>query len=198
LKLSKFQLGKKAGHYSHVGVIVTKKILNHPKMEEGELYIFESTMSGKLTDGVLNIEGESFLGSQVRKFDDVIRCYDSDPHTQVRWCKLLDNPLDKLDIEEIRSSMNILFDKYNHRLYEVNILNLFFAMFPFLRKYKYTIYDDDRFIFCSELAGIIYKQFSVISDKANPTDIVPADFIVSDEDKMVDCKKWEPNLITWK
>ncbi len=197
MSLSKYELGKDAGHYSHVGMIITKNILDHPKMEDGELYIFESTMSGKLTDGVLNIEGESFLGSQIRKFDDVVKAYDSNPDTQVRWCKLLENPLDILQINDIRLTMAELFLKYNHRLYEVNIMNLFFAMFPSLRKFKYNYYDDNRFVFCSELAGIIYRAFFVIPFEANPTDIVPADFMVTDEDKMVNCKKWQPNLITY-
>ena len=82
-------------------------------------------------------------------------------------------------------------------MYEVNILNLFFAMFPGLRKFKFSVYDDDRFMFCSELVGIIYREFGIIPKNANPTDIVPSDFLVKDADNMVDCKKFHPLLIKW-
>ena len=194
-ELSQFEQGRNAGKASHVGVIITTNVVKHPNMEDGVLYIFESTMSGNLTDGVLNIEGKSFLGCQVRKFDDVVKAYDSNPKTQIRWCKLLDNPLDKMDINEIRAKSQKVLDKYNGVLYEVNISNLFYAMFPQLRFLRFA---DDGFVFCSELAAIIYKELGVIPTESDPRDVVPADFIAQDKDRKVDFHKFKPRLIKWE
>ena len=71
--------------YTHSGMIVTKELLNDDRLEEGTLYIWESTISGKLGSGVYNIDGKSFLGVQLRKFDDVIGPYDEPNNTCVSW-----------------------------------------------------------------------------------------------------------------
>lgn len=197
MDLSSYEMGKDAGHYSHCGMIISRNVLNNPKMEEGEWYIFESTMSGKLTDGILDIYGDTFFGAQVRKFDDVMKAYDAPLHTQVRWCKFHNNPLDHMDINDVRSKMQVLFDEYNHRMYEINLSNMFFAMFPKIRKYQPSFFKKDPFVFCSELVGIIYVGLGALASTVIPMNIVPADFIVQDPDGQIDYKMWTPTLITY-
>lgn len=189
-KLQKRQLGEGADKFSHVGMIITSEILSHPNMVPGKLYIWESTMSGKLGGGVKNINGETWLGSQVRDFDEVISTYDKPENTAIAWGKLHDNPLDRLSIEEIRERMAYLFGKYNHVLYEVAICNLFRSLFPKLRCCH--IGKRKNQLFCSELVALIYKKFKIVPDSCNPENVVPADFIVPDQDGNIDYSKWAP------
>ena len=62
----------RSGDFSHVGMIVTSDILDDVRCVPGKLYIWESTMSGKLADGVNNVNGQQFLGVQLRDFDQVV------------------------------------------------------------------------------------------------------------------------------
>jgi len=188
-KLQKKQLGKGADTFSHAGVIVTTEVLSHPNMVPGKLYIFESTMSGKLGGGVKNINNETWLGSQIRDFDDVMETYDNHKKTAIAWLKLKSNPLDNQPLDVIREKMAYFFGKYNHILYEVNISNLFMALFPKLRFCRCG--SQQKQLFCSEVVALLYKKFGVLPEECVPTNVVPADFIVKDEDKQVDCNLWE-------
>lgn len=189
-KLQRKQLGKGAEAYSHCGMIITTEILSHPNMVPGKLYVWESTMGGKLGGGVKNINGETWLGSQVRDFDAVMASYDEPKDTQIAWGQLHDNPLDRMPLTEIRERMAYLFGKYNHKLYEVVIPNLFMGLFPRLRCFRAG--NQKSQIFCSELVALIYKKFGVVSAGCKPADVVPADFVVQDQDGNVDFRKWQP------
>lgn len=188
-RLQKHQLGKGADAFSHCGVIVTTDILSHPNMEPGKLYIFESTMGGRLGQGVKNINGKTWLGSQIRDFDAVMVGYDASPDTRIAWLKIKKNPLDTHPINEVREKMAYLFGKYNNKLYEIHIINLFRAMFPSCRRRQFL---RKQFLFCSELAALIYKKFNVLPKDCDPSNVVPADFIVQDNDHKVDYLKWGP------
>jgi hypothetical protein len=69
------------GMFSHVGILVSKDLLPGVKgLEEGEWYVWESTMSIYIPyfqeDDVVNIEtGKGKLGVQIRKLKDVVASY---------------------------------------------------------------------------------------------------------------------------
>lgn len=187
-KLQQCRLGSGGELFSHCGMIVTTEVLSHPNMVDGKLYIWESTMSGRLGSGVKNINGETWLGSQIRDFDEVMEGYDAPPDTRIAWARLKVNPLDNMPLFEIREKMAYLFGKYNHKLYEVHVANLFRAMFPRLRRRQLF---KKKFLFCSELVAIIYKKFNILPKDCDPANVVPGDFVVEDADHKVDRTKWE-------
>jgi hypothetical protein len=190
--LSSRQLGPEAAQYSHCGLIVTKDVLNIPELEAGKLYIFESTMSGNLTDGVKNIHGHSFLGCQIRPFDEVIVGYNTSEHTQINWCKLKNNPIDHGYVVEIQNIMLDCYNSYNGIRYEYNIFNICAALFPILRFCRPTVFEN-KFMFCSELVATIYKRFGIFNGR--PANVVPADFMIPDADNELDSNLFECVLI---
>ena len=57
--------------------------VGHPyRLHEGIIlpYVLEST-----EDGVLNVDGQSFLGVQLRRLDDVVDKYDIDSSEKIGW-----------------------------------------------------------------------------------------------------------------
>jgi hypothetical protein len=199
-KLSARELGPDARKYSHCGIIVTREILDIPELEFNKLYIFESTVSGKLGGNVRNIQGRAFLGCQIRDFDAVINSYDTPADTQVRWCKLKNNPFDDAIskdnmeyIKLIKSNLKFCYDMYNGAPYTVNLFQLFAAMIPKLRSCRPRVFMH-TFLFCSELVAIIYKVIGVFNGE--PANVVPADFAVADEDRQMDHNMFEHTLIT--
>jgi len=186
-KLSKARLGN--GDFSHVGMIITSKTLRYRGLEDNKLYIFESTMSGNLSDGVNNINGQSYLGSQIRDFAEVLKAYDAPDNTAIAVRRLVNNPLDTMLIEEVRERMSFIFGEWNHRPYEIILSQLFYAMIPPLRVFRREELEN-KFVFCSELVARIYKEFGILPANCNPSDVVPVDFATQDEDNIVDRNKF--------
>jgi hypothetical protein len=185
-RLSVRAQGKDANLFSHVGMIITKDILpDEVNMEYNKLYIFESTASGSLGGKVYNIDGKTFIGCQIRDFDEVMKSYDSNPKSSIAIRHLKNNPLDVSNINTIQRKMAYLYGKYNYTPYEINIMNLFEAMFPKLRKLRIKR-NENKFIFCSELVATIYKNMGILPSTCNPADVVPSDFVTRDLDKQVD------------
>lgn len=179
-----------ADDYSHCGIIITRDLLDDPRLEEGKLYIWESTMSGKLGQNVYNIDGKTFLGVQVRKFDDLIVAYDQPRASAISWCRLQNNPL--LDInkkEQIKQKFLTCFQEYNGRRYNINLYGLLSTLYKhmrFLRKPIAKILHTNNWIFCSELLALAYKSIGVLDESVNEKDVLPVDFITSvDADKAI-------------
>lgn len=190
--LSEEALGNGAGKFSHVGMIVTREILYDKDMEEGKLYIWESTASGRLGGDVYNIHGDAWIGTQIRDFDQVMKSYDANPNSSIAIRHIVNNPIDNPnDVHQIRETMAFLLGRYNEKPYEVNMMQLFTAMFPKLRCLRLK-WGKNRFIFCSELVAIIYKAVDILSSTCDPSNVVPADFVVDDIDKQVCLEKFGP------
>ncbi len=180
--LSKKSMGGRyeAGCFSHVGVIVTKEMLNLPEMEEGKLYIWESTISGRLGGNVKNINNETFLGVQIRDFDEVIKNYCTD-NTAIAVLKLINRRALDCDVSE---KLMPIYKKYNGTRYEINPMQLFGALFPKVRCLRIN-YGIDKFLFCSELVSMIYCNLNIFPENVHPYDVVPADFVSEgDQDRL--------------
>ncbi len=186
--LEKTRLGKGAGEFSHVGMIVTSEILDHPKIKDNRLYIWESTMSGDLGEKVKNVENRSFLGSQLRDFEDVMEKYDASKSTAIAWAKLTQNPCDNKSVDELKElkvKFNAIFRKYNGRPYDANIFSLMGALFPCLRQIRDCTewkFINSDWLFCSELCFHAYQDVGLYDVKFDARDVVPVDFIGFDED----------------
>lgn len=176
--------------YTHSGMIVTKELLNDDRLEEGTLYIWESTISGKLGSGVYNIDGKSFLGVQLRKFDDVIGPYDEPNNTCVSWCQLNNSPWDdETKREELKAKFKETFEQYNGIRYDLNFFSLFSSFFNRLRplrKVVEKILHTEKWLFCSEHVALVYKQLGILPEGVNEKNVLPVDFISGiDEDKEI-------------
>lgn len=186
--LEKTRLGKSAGEFSHVGMIVTSEILDHPKIKDNKLYIWESTMSGDLGEKVKNVENRSFLGAQLRDFEEVMKKYDAAKNTAIAWAKLMQNPCDGKsadELGEVKAKFSAIFRKYNGRPYDANIFSLLGALFPCVRQIRNSTewkFINSNWLFCSELCFHAYQDMGLYDLKFDPRDVVPVDFIGFDED----------------
>lgn len=177
----------KPGAFSHVGMVVTSDILDHPLVKPGTVYVFESTMSGKLGNGIDNIEGRAFFGVQLRNFDELMPAYDKPNDTSIAFAHLMYNPWIHASPEErvrIKARFTDLFDRLNGTPYNANPYSLLAAIFPCLRKERKKIEDlfgTKKWLFCSELVATVYKEFGIFPRDINPENIVPMDFVGDDE-----------------
>lgn len=178
-----------SNQFSHVGLVVTNDILNDSSLDHGKLYIWESTMSGDLTDGVPNVLGESYLGVQLRELDLVVKNYDSNPHTQIAFASLKDDIYEKVMFDpDISNKFVKLFALYNGTRYDANLLSLYAAVDKEYRSKRDLIEETlntQDWLFCSELVALIYKELHILPDSIDPKNVVPMDFIgFDDEDKV--------------
>lgn len=174
--LEKTRLGKEAGEFSHCGIVVTSDLISHPNIEEGKLYIWESTMSGSLGNGVYNIEGKTFFGSQVRDLEKVVNAY-TNAGAKVAWSKL------EIEKEINKEKFQKLFEKYNGIQYDFHPLSLFGALFPCLRKTRDAVINKD-WLFCSEMCFLIYQSLDYYDYRYDSKNVVPVDFLGYDEDEI--------------
>jgi hypothetical protein len=175
--LQRIKLGiNKEKNFSHVGMVVDTTIIDkeiYPFLQDDKLYIFESTLSGKLSDGIYNVESKSFFGTQIRELDQVINQY-----SILGWSRLIDNPIDSNS--NFKHDFTELFMKYNGIKYDVNIISLFSALFPFIRCMRNSaekFFDTQGYLFCSELCFKIYQELGLYSTEFDARNIVPVDFV---------------------
>lgn len=123
--------------FTHVGIVVTKELMPFvEEMEEGEIYVWESTYSGPVfSDGSKNIEKEShFFGVQIRNLKDVVSGYTKKKSAKVALCKLSNNPWDKeKNRKKIIKKFESVHSEYGMSLYEINPLGLLSMIFRCLR-----------------------------------------------------------------
>jgi len=132
--------------FSHSALVIEGKHLM-PIVRESErawlrpegLYIFESTMSGSLTDGVNDVEGRSHLCVQLRDMDQVIRAYDlSSPDTRIAWCPIKEclRAANCKEGPEFDSKVRAAYDRYLGLTYDASVLDLGGAASPVIRWFR--------------------------------------------------------------
>jgi len=174
--------------YSHVGMIVTSEILDHPKVKEGEIYIWESTMGGRFGQNLENVDGETFLGVQLRDFDALVPAYDHPNTTSLAVCHLVSNIYDQADQQQretIKIRFTELFERLDGTLYDLNPVSLASSLFGGLRCGRKTVQEatgTDKWLFCSELVATAYKEMGIFPSEINPENVIPMDFIGYDTD----------------
>lgn len=170
-----------ADNYSHVGIIVNNKILDYPNMEDDVLYIWEAVMSSPTGYNINNIDGESFFGTQLRNFDELILKYDKPMETNIAWCQLNNNPYDDKDnMDELKSRFTEIFGLYNGIKYDINFFSLLASGYKILRPLRALterIFRTDRWLFCSELCANVYIALNLLPSNIDPRNVLPIDFI---------------------
>lgn len=180
----------RAGDFSHSGMVVTSDILDHPRVLPGKVYVWESTMSGRLTDGVTDIDGRSYLGVQLRDLDLVVPAYDAPNDTAIAHGSLLvaKRPYqlglqgDPLISPYTKAKFTNFFNRVNGSLYDVNVYDLCASLYPSLRWCRSevdAVVHSTNWMFCSELIAAAYREMNIVPSSVVPADVVPADFIPS-------------------
>lgn len=196
--VEKIRLG--VGNWTHVGIVITTDVIPIENGIKGRLYVWESTMSGCLGDGVNNTESKKWhFGVQIRDLEEVIDKYDNNSKTKIGWCKVLHNPLD--DQEKAQQTKEILTKIHTDlsgAMYDYNFCNLFSSMICTCTEQRRAIFGRSNKYFCSELAAMIYKSVGIITENIDPVKIAPEELL--DAPKNDDIKehivKCPPVLIT--
>jgi len=203
--LEKLQTGN--GDWSHVGIVVNTTILpNIPNGKSGKLYVWESTLSGDLNDGILNTEGEVKFGVQFRELEKVVKGYNKNQKSLVAWAKLKNNPYRQLPGEtiqvyekrfkELRDNLVKIEEEYGDKMYDANPFALLGSLYPKFRCLRKTVNFGKDWLFCSELVATIYVQLGILdSEEINPADVLPVDFVGFDEDGIVPFHKLPPKIL---
>lgn len=186
-KISSSGYNIESDDFSHVGTVVSREILDDPRLEPGKLYIWESTMSGRLTDKVYNMEDKSYLGVQLRDLDEVVNSYDSDPSTRIAFCPIKEEYINMWNEERVllKQRFTGLFNKYNGTRYDANLYSLTSSMFKCLRPKRDKVEDvtgTEEWLFCSEMVAMVYKELGFFSGNVEPKNVVPMDFLGYDVD----------------
>lgn len=189
------------GEYTHVGMIILGDMfpIDSYLHDPNKIYVFESTMSGSLGDGVKNVDSKSFLGTQLRDFDLVIANYDNHEKTQIAWCQLKQEYRPNISMENWIS----IFNKYNKIRYDANCITLISSASKCMRYFKkflnilYCCWCCNKNLqFCSELVTNLYKELGVLNKNVQSEHVIPSDYFASSNDpsKTYDMDKEIPVL----
>lgn len=174
--------------FTHLGMVVTKEILDDDRLEEGKLYLWESTTSGVLSDHVPNIDGKIFFGAQLRDLDKLIEVYDYPDDTAIAISHLKKDVFDhERDTEMIRERFTALFKIYNDKIYNYNPVSLASSACVCLRPIREEadeVLHTSETIFCSEMIAIVFKELGFLPEEVIPKNVVPMDFFGFDSEKV--------------
>jgi len=188
-------LSTKNGQWSHVGIVVsTNSIPDIQNAIPGEWYILEATLSTNLMNSqdfsIEDIESNKYVfGVQIRPLRDVLNAYQT--NGRMGWGKLNDNPFIRLPsdsdvsynrrIKKLRNKLKKMHDKYYHREYEINPCDIINS-FQLCKGSSSCICgtatmctSGNKYIFCSQLAAIVYQTIGIISKKVIPNKILPVE-----------------------
>lgn len=174
-----------AGEFSHVGMVVTSEILDHPLVLPNKKYILESTLGGVFEGGVMNIEGKTCIGVQLRDLDAVVNEYDKNDKTCIAWGDLLYNPVVYAEPLEVRQRFTIFFNEYNGKMYDMNLCSMMSSVFECLRPYRKvveTLCNTQDWYFCSEIVALAYKIMGIYPSYVNEKDVLPRDIAYPEAD----------------
>lgn len=177
-KVSEFGYDANPDSYTHCGIVVTSDILDHPLVDQGKLYIWESTMTGNLApDGVKNITGRSFFGSQLRDLDTLVDAYDRPNNTSIA----VSHFIDFID-DSVREKFTLIFRKYDAIPYDTDPIVIGASIFQCLRPIRDVVVEENLEMFCSELIARVYIELGFLPNTIVPSDVVPMDFLGFDTD----------------
>lgn len=178
-----------SGDFSHVAMVVNSDVINHEKILPGKQYILESVIGGSFAHNIKNINNEIVYGVQIRDLEEVVTAFDKSNNTCIAWGKLINNPLDSIPLDDIKTQLTEFCNTYVGKTYDANPYSLLSSVFPCLRKCRSkveTFCKTSDWYFCSEIVALAFKHFKVYPDYVNEKDVLPRDILYpeADVDKM--------------
>lgn len=180
--------GLRPGDFTHVGILLRGSFLIEKlqlydsyaasKMTEpidpDEIYVLESTMSGRLGDGAKNIFNESFFGVQIRDFSKVVCCYlasasasasaSGGASAKIAVAFLSKKYRERISLEHeldfcgfVRSVLGTRYD-YN----AVSLMSVPFKRLRYCRPLFEKLCATEDWLFCSELVAHCYCRLGIL------------------------------------
>lgn len=170
--------------FSHSALVVKADILpecvikgKKYRLDPTKIYVWEAIISGKFGDGVKDIAGNAYIGTQIRCFDELIDNYFVEGKTEMAVCKLT-NPVKITAM--VQQQFSTIFHQINGATFDYNLISAFASVFESFREFrdaveKFTGTDD--WLFCSEMNALVLKKMGIISQKIDQRDIIPIDYV---------------------
>lgn len=174
-----------SGDFSHVGMIMTSEVINHPNVLPGKYYLLESTVNGFLGKAVVDVNGEKKSGVHLCDLDNIIQEYDANQLVTIAWGKLINNPFDYTDRVTLKDKITQFYMQYNKRSYDFNPYSLLSSICPCMRperKLIETMCETENWVFCSELVAILLKYIGVYPQTLNEKNVTPRDIAYPNAD----------------
>lgn len=185
------------GEISHVGLAINRTVCPSLKVHDDDIYVWESTMGGKLNDGVLDAEdNKTKFGVQVRRLRDVALAIGK---AKIGYCKLICNPIDTASAQ-LSDQLCKVYTECDEMTYDASPIDLLGAAVPQLRwlrnlkdKTLGKLTGSQHWLFCSEFVAKVYIAVGVINDDTDgkhdgkildPRDVIPVDLIGYDKDQI--------------
>lgn len=175
--LQRKQLGKGGDtpEWTHVGILVNSTLLPDRGLIHGQWYVYESTMSGILGDGVRYYHPRKragFFGVQLRPLVEIVERYEKKGlAARVGIARPYgvgcDRPWNLTD-GSVRAKAQVFqefFDATIWTRYDFNPLSLGAAIFPPLRPFRpiaEALMNSHKWLFCSELVAAWFVYLGVI------------------------------------
>jgi len=184
IRVERRALGPEAAHYTHVGIVVRGS--DFPKTSrfysDTKLYVFECTDPKE--DGVTNFDGKNFTGVQLRDLDAIVPHYDCSEDSELAWMCMHDDVRPEIDPEELER----VVERYLDREFDWNPLDLFGAVYRGVRPWRDLLegrHSSEK-LFCSQLVALVLRDLGVLASDIEPLDVLPCDFLSSDQAQTTD------------
>jgi hypothetical protein len=169
--------------FSHVGIVITSAVLDHPNVKPGRVYIWESTHGT-----VSSVDGRNENEVQLRDLGEVLA--DVDYHNRKtyhgKWGvavgKLLPEFRAKLtDLAKNKQRFQRIFNEYNQTPYNTNLSELLGAVniMPQMDLFD-RLSAKKRMAFCSQLIAMTYEYLELLPDTVDDIKVLPVDFLGMD------------------
>lgn len=182
------------GNWTHVGVIVNKRVLPELQVEDADvdrLYLWECTISSNAWYATEDMRepdiesGEHVWGVQIRDLETMIKLMNKDPSTRIAWAPLAKHPLDQRMQEtdeqyeqrkkRIIKTITMIHTRYLNRHYQTNpfaMLAVLFTPFRWIRDY---MWGNPGMLFCSKFVTILFVALGMIDKNIDPDNISPTE-----------------------
>lgn len=119
------------------------------------------------------------FGVQITDFDKLVKHYNG----EIAVCSL-DVPV----FENVKPRLQAFWEQWRGVSYEFNMFTMLAAIFPFLRRWRTQVekvVGGENWVFCSQLACMLYQAIGVFPETIQSKDVVPEDFLGNDSDHQV-------------
>ena len=168
--------------WTHVGMVVSTKVMDIPLAKPNELYLYESTSSSEI------------YGVQLRPLEEVVEEYDKDPDARVGWCELIDNPIHN-NIKKVRDTMNEIYNEFKDKSYDDSICNLGASVCCCrCSKIRHCCDKETDKVFCSEFVTIIYQRLGIVDKNIDPEMVSPEEYVNMSKSNLNKCPVYIPPI----
>lgn len=173
-------------YWSHAGVAVDSTVLPGIGLEDGVLYVMESTVSSEtlLGDEPDAVHGRGRSGLQIRRLDRVLIHFSENKHNgfDAAYCNLKNQPKQPASVVPI---VQRFYAENRGAHFQSNCVHLFAAVSPrwrWLRDSLCCRSVGEKDMYCSQLVAALYIRLGLLDAIFDSRDVLPHDFLGNDPD----------------